>query len=224
MELTPGQQRLVFVVVVLALAGLGIYLIQGRGSGGGTPAAAPSASATTPRPSASAPSAASVPPSTVPAATPVSTAGGAQIYQWLPFTAADLSAAAQTTLTFAKDYSTWSYTESAAAYAAKFNGLATSTELATLKNGYTTPGVAGRRTADKQVSTGSGTIDSIRSFGTGQTSATGQPSITFVVTIDQQVTSTQPTSTVSNQYAVTVVSSGGAWLVHDIELSKLGNA
>jgi hypothetical protein len=219
MELTPGQQRLVFVVVVLALVGLGIYLIQGRGSGGGTPAAAP----TTPRPSASAPSAASVPPSTVPAASPVSTAGGAEIYQWLPFTAADLSAAAQTTLTFAKDYATWSYTESAAAYAAKFSGLVTSRELATLKNGYSTPGVAGPRAQNKQVSTSSGTIDSIRSFGTGQTSATGQPSITFAVTINQQVTSTQPTSTVSNQYAVTVVSSGGAWLVYDIELSKLGN-
>src|SRR5690242_6679863 len=162
MELTPRQLRLVFVVVVLALVGLGIYLIQGRGSGG-TPAAAPSA--TTPRASASASSAASVPPSAVPSATPVPTAGGAQIYQWLPFTAADLSAAAQTTLTFAKDYSTWSYTESAAAYAAKFTGLVTSLELATLKNGYSTPGVAQPRTADKQVSTGSGTIDSIRSFG-----------------------------------------------------------
>jgi hypothetical protein len=220
MELTPRQLRLVFVVVVLALVGLGIYLIQGRGSGG-TPAAAPSA--TTPRASASAPSAASVPPSAVPSATPVPTAGGAQIYQWLPFTAADLSAAAQTTLTFAKDYSTWSYTESAAAYAAKFTGLVTSLELATLKNGYSTPGVAGPRTADKQVSTGSGTIDSIRSFGTGQTSATGQPSITFLVTINQQVKSTQPTSTAANQYAVTVVSSGNSWLVNDIELSKLGN-
>jgi hypothetical protein len=222
MELTPGQQRLVFVVVVLALVGLGIYLIQGRGSGGGT-SAAPSTSASAPRPSAIAPSTASVPPSTVPAATPVSTAGGAQIYQWLPFTAADLSTAAQTTLTFAKDYSTWSYTENLAAYAAKFTGLVTSQELATLKNGYSTSGVARPRMADKQVSTGSGTIDSIRSFGTGQTSATGQPSITFLVTINQQVKSTQPASTVANQYAVTVVSSGSAWLVNDIELSKFGN-
>ncbi len=217
MELTPRQQRLVFVAVVLALVGLGSYLIQGRGSGGGTPAAAPFTSAATPRPSASAPSAASVPPSTVPAAAPVSTAGGAEIYQWLPFTAADLSAAAQTTLSFAKDYSTWSYTESAAAYAAKFSGLADAPELATLKNGYSTPGVAGRRMANKQVSAGSGTIDSIRSFGAG-------PTITFLVTINQQVKSTQPTTAAANQYAVTVISSGGAWLVHDIELSKLGNA
>jgi hypothetical protein len=217
MELTPGQQRLVFVVVVLALAGLGIYLLQGRGSGGGAPAAAPSTSSAAPRPSASTPSAASVPPSAVPTTTtPLPTTGSGEIYQWLPFTAADLSAAAQTTLTFAKDYSTWSYTESTAAYAAKFNGLVTATELATLTNGYNTSGVAGPRAADKQVSTGSGTINSIRAFGAG-------PTITFVVTINQQVTSTQPTSTASNQYAITVASSGGAWLVSDIELSNLGN-
>ncbi len=215
MQLTPGQRRLVFVVVVLALAGLGIYLIQGRHSGG-TPAAAPSASASPPASVPSSGGAGSVPPSSVPAATPASTAGGAQIYQWLPFTAADLSAASQTTLAFAKDYATWSYTESAAAYAARFSGMVTPLELATLKNGYTTPGVAGPRTAEKQVSTGSGAIDSIRSFGTG-------PTITFVVTINQQVTSTQPASTQSNQYAITITSSSGAWQVNDIELSKLGN-
>jgi hypothetical protein len=213
MELTPGQRRLVFVVVVLALVGLGFYLIEGRGSGG-TPAAAPSPSASTP--SSAGTQGNSVPPSSVPAVTPASTAGGAEIYQWLPFTPADLSAAAQTTTTFAKDYATWSYTESATDYAAKLNGLVTPLELATLKNGYSTSGVAVPRAADKQVSTGSGTIDSIRSFGTG--------SITFVVTINQQVTSTQPASTAPpQQYAVTVVSSGGTWLVSDIELSQLGN-
>jgi hypothetical protein len=220
MDLTTGQRRLVFAVVVIALAGLGIYLLQGRNSGGGTPAAAPSTSAppSSANVAASSPSggAATSVPSSVPAATPASTAGGAEIYQWLPFTAADLSAAAQTTTTFAKNYATWSYTESVADYAAKFNGMVTSVELATLKNGYSTPGVAGPRTADKQVSTGSGTIDSIRSFGAG-------PAITFVVTINQQVTSSQPTSTQSNQYAITVASSGGAWQVNDIELSKLGN-
>ena len=116
MELTTGQQRLLFVVVVLALAGLGIYLVSSRSSGG-SPAAAPSATASTAHAAASGTTAAGVPPSTVPAATPVSTAGGAEIYQWLPFTAADLAAAAQTTVTFAADYATWSYTEDAAAYA-----------------------------------------------------------------------------------------------------------
>jgi hypothetical protein len=214
MDLTTGQRRLVFAVIVLVLVGLGSYLISGRGAGG-TPAAAPPAPAS--RSSAGTP-AQGVPPSSVPAATPVSTAGGAEIYQWLPFTPADLSTAAQTTVTFARDYTTWSYTEPAAAYAAKLSPLVTAQELAMLKNGYSTGGVAAQRVADKQVSAGSGTINSIRSFGTGPVS------ITFVVAISQQVTSTQPATTApAQQYAVTVVSQGGTWLVNDIELSSLGN-
>jgi hypothetical protein len=214
MDLTPGRQRLVFVVIVIALVGLTTYLIESRHSSG-TPAAAPSPSASTS--SAAATRASDVPPSTVPAATPASTAGGAEIYQWLPFTAADLNAAAQTTMSFAKEYSTWSYTESATAYAAKLSPLVTSTELGILTNGYGTAGVAAMRATDKQVSTGSGTIDSIRSFGTNPTS------IIFVVTINEQVTSTQPTTTQSPQYAVTVASSGGTWQVTDLELASVGN-
>ncbi len=215
MDLTPGRQRLVFVVIVIALVGLTSYLIESRHSGA-APAAAPSPYASTPSPAGT--QGIGVPPSSVPAVTPVPTASGAEIYQWLPFTAADLSAASQTTLTFAKDYSTWSYTESVTDYAAKLSPLVTTLELGTLKSGYSTAGVAGPRVADKQVSTGSGTIDSIRSFGTSPVS------ITFVVTINQQVTSTQPATTVPpQQYAVTVVSSGGAWQVNDLELSQLGN-
>ena len=214
MELTPGRQRLVFVLIVLALAGLGTYLIGAR-EHGGTPAAAPSASAsastTVPSASATTPG---IPPSSLPTPTPVSTAGGAEIYQWLPFTPADLTAAAQTTVSFAKDYVTWSYTENATAYGAKFNGLATPTEITALEEGYSTAGVAQQRTADKQVSTGSGTIESISSFG-------GGPTITFLVTITNQVTSTQPTTTAPpQQYTVTVVSSGGAWQVNNIELGN----
>lgn len=224
MDLTPGQQRLVFVVVVLALAGLGIYLLNGRGSGG-SPAAAPS---TTPAGTAAAPPAASsaatapstsVPPTTNTSATPTSTAGGAQIYQLLPFTPADLTKAANTTMAFAKAYATWSYTESAHAYGATFNGLATTTEIGTLESNYNS--AAAQQTANKQVSTGSGTIDSIRSIVTvpGQ-----QTSITFTVTINQQVTPAQPGVTPSSQYAVTVTPQGTAWLVSDIELSSLGNS
>src|SRR5487761_60190 len=194
MDLTPGRQRLVFVVIVIALVGLTSYLIENRHSGAAPPAA--------PSP---------------PAATPASTAGGAEIYQWLPFTAADLTAAANTTTAFAKAYVTWSYTENAAAYGATFNGLANPAEITSLESGYSTAG-AQQRTADKQVSSGSGAIDSIRSFGAGPTS------ITFVVTINQQLTSTQPATTAPPaQYTVTVVSSGSTWLVNDIELSSLGN-
>jgi len=222
MDLTPGQQRLVFVVVVLALAGLGIYLLNGRESGG-TPAAAPSTTpASTPvQPSAasSAPgaSAASGPPAAVSPATPAST-GSADIYHLLPFTQADLTAAANTTTAFAKAYATWSYTESATAYGATFNGLAATKEIGVLESSYNS--AAAQQTAKKLVSTGSGTIDSIRSIVT----APGPTSITFLVTISQQVTPAQPGAAPSSQYAVTVSPQGTAWLVNDIELSNLGNS
>jgi hypothetical protein len=218
MELTTGQRRLLFAVVVIALAGLGFYLVSSRSSGGSPAAAASTPAGSGAKTATSGPTAAGVPPSTVPAATPVATAGGAEIYQWLPFSAADLAAAAQTTVTFARDYATWSYTENAAAYAAKMSGLVTATEATTLENDYGTAGVAGPRTTDKQVSAGSGTIDSISSFGSNPS-----PSITFLVTISQQVSSTQPAKSLNAQYTVTVVSSGSAWQVNDIELSGLGN-
>ena len=108
MELSPGQQRLLFVVVVIALVGLGFFLIEGRSHG----TTAASATTPTPTPSSSAPStsgaATATPPATEPSATPSATApaaaggaGGANIYQWLPFTQSDLTAAAKTTLAFA---------------------------------------------------------------------------------------------------------------------------
>lgn len=218
MDLTTGQRRLLFIVVVLALAGLGFYLVSSRSSAGSPVAATSTPASGSSQPATSGGAAAGVPPSTVPAATPVSTAGGAEIYQWLPFTAADLAAAAKTTVTFAGDYATWSYRENAAAYGAKMSGLVTASEAATLENDYGTPGVAGPRAADKQVSTGSGTIDSISSFGSGNPT-----SITFLVTISQRVTSTQPAKSLTGQYTVTVVSSGSAWQVNDIELSGVGN-
>ena len=219
MELTPGQQRLVFVVVVLALAGLGIYLLNGRESGG-SPAAAPSTTPVSSAPPASAAStpavstSSSVPPTSTPTAT-----SSADIYQLLPFTPADLTKAANITTAFSKAYATWSYTESANAYGATFNGLATTTEIGTLESNYDS--AAAQQTANKQVSTGSGTIDAIRSIVTVPGQST---SITFTVTISQHVTPAQPGVTPSSQYAVTVTPQGSAWLVSDIELSSLGNS
>jgi hypothetical protein len=217
MEPSSGQQRLLFVVVVLVLAGLGVYLISARTHNGtaATPPASPSATSPAP-PATQAPatSPASQAPTTTPASVP--TGGGkADIYQWLPFSQQDLTEAARTTVAFAADYETYSYTETAAAYAGKMASLVTGELAATLKNAYATPGVAAQRTAQKQVSTGSGGIASIRSFGPG--------SITFVVNIAQQLATTQGTSTKTTQYAVTVVSAAGGWQVNDIELAAAGN-
>src|SRR6185437_13791779 len=168
-------------------------------------------------------SAASAPASSVPStaapSTSAATAGGTDIYQLLPFTPAELSAAANTATAFAKAYATWSYTESATAYGATFNGLATAKEIGILESNYNS--AAAQQTAKKLVSTGSGTIDSISSI----IAVPGQPrSLTFTVTINQQVTPAQPGATASSQYAVTLSQQGTAWLVNDIELSNLGNS
>ena len=213
MEPSSGQQRLLFVVVVLVLAGLGVYLISARTHNGTAATPPASASATSPAPQTPA-----VQPATTPASVPASVPSGsskADIYQWLPFSQQDLTEAARTTVAFAGDYGTYSYTETAAAYAGKMASLVTGELAATLKNAYATPGVAAQRTAQKQVSTGSGGIASIRSFGPG--------SITFVVNIAQQLATTQGTSTKTTQYAVTVVSAAGGWQVNDIELAGAGN-
>jgi hypothetical protein len=203
MELSSGQQRLLFVVVVLALVGLGIFLLGGRHRTAAPPPAHPSASA--------------APATSTPAAAPAPTAGGGgvDIYQWLPFTQQDLTAASRATVTFAADYETWTYTEPAQAYVAKMNGLVTANFAASLQNGYATPGVAALRSAQKQISTSSGGIASIRSFGTG--------SITFVVNIAQRLATTSGTTNSTQQYAVTVVSSATGWQVNDVELAGAGN-
>ena len=168
MELSSGQQRLLFVVVVLALAGLGIFLLGGRHR---------TAAAADPSPSRRERGARHQPhPRSAGdhAATRRPAAAGVDIYQWLPFTQQDLTAASRATVAFAADYETWTYTEPAQAYVAKMNGLVTTNFAASLQNSYATPGVAALRSAQKQISTSSGGIASIRSFGSRVDHVRGQ--------------------------------------------------
>jgi hypothetical protein len=213
MDLTPGRQRLIFALIAVVLVGLCAYLISNRHSGNSTASSA-SASAS---PAASASAPAGVPPSVIPSATPASTAEGAEIYQWLPFTGDQLNQAVQTVNDFAAAYATWSYKDSAAAYEAQFKGLADAGELSNLAYTYDTQGVAQARTGGKQVSTGSGTVDRISTFGADPVS------ITFVVDINEKVTSAGPTSKTDNSYNLTIEMTGGSWLVDSIELQSLGN-
>jgi hypothetical protein len=214
MELSTGQQRLLFAVVVLLLAGLGIYLI-GAGTHRGAGASPSTSPSSTPAPSS--PSTA-VPPATVPPGTTAapSSGAGADIYQWLPFTQQDLTEAAQATIGFAADYQTFSYTETATVYAAKMSNVVTAELAATLQNAYSTPGVAAQRSAQKQISASSGGIVAIRSFGAG--------SITFLVNIVQRLATTKETTTTTTQYAVTVEPDASGWEVSDVELAIAGNS
>jgi hypothetical protein len=209
-DLSPGQQKAVFALVVVVLAALGYWLIVPRVShSNGQPQPSP-----TPSPTASVPS----PPASVPTAvtTPPASAGGVDIYSWLPFTQQGLAAAAAVTQKFLVDYNTYSYTESAADYVARMNGLITTQEATTLKGLYATPGVAKIRTDQKQTSTGTAAITALRTFGPS--------SLTFIATGTQHLATAKGSSSGSAQYAVTVTGSGTSWQVSDIELSSVGQS
>jgi hypothetical protein len=217
MDPTPGQRKAAFVVIVLALAGLGIFLVRPGASGSAAPAPSPAASrpATTPAsPVTQPPAASGSGPATAPPADPASGAP-ARIYQWLPFTAAELTRAAAVATRFGDLYGTSSYSENVTEYVRKMRNLISPQLAGVLARAYATPGVAGPRLRAKQVSTGSSSISSLRAFGSA--------SITFIVTINQKITSTKGVSRNTGQFAVTVSGSGRSWQVSDIELAAAGN-
>jgi len=205
MDLSAGQQKALFAAVVVVLAGLGAFLIAAPH--GRHPASPPSAAASSAPPQAAVSSPA-------PAPSPAGTSG-VNIYQWLPFTEQELAQAAAVTTRVITDYNTFTYTENAAGYVAPMNGLIAPQLSQRLRNGYATLGVAQTRTSQKQVSTGTAAIDSIRTFGSS--------SITFVVSATQKLTGIAGTTTSSTQYAVTVTGQGSSWQVYDIEPATAGN-
>ena len=217
MDLSPAQRVLAFLGIVVVLGGMGAYLLvpgvrSALGQGHAAAPPTPSAPATGARGTAPAPAA-----STSPAAPPSPTPSGSapDIYQWLPFSQADLAKAASVAEAFGAAYDTYSYRESPSSYVAPMNGLATSELSATLARAYGTPGVASQRTQQQQVSSARTVINSIRTFGSG--------SLTFVVTIVQTMHTKQGKSQNNGQYAITLTGSGQSWLVNDVELASAGN-
>jgi hypothetical protein len=208
MEMSPARQKLLFVAIVAALAVIGYYLVL-PGLKHHTPAAA---AATTPS------SSPSQSPAPVYSAAPVVTqspSGPVNIYDWLPFTQANLAAAAEVTTQFCVDYETYTYTESPADYIGKMSPLTTTGMAGTLQAGYIAPGVASLRKEKKQISSGSATISTLRAFG--------QTSMTFVVAVTQHLVSGGAATSATTQFAVTLIGSGNSWQVNDIELASQGN-
>jgi hypothetical protein len=207
-DLSPGQKKAVFALVVVVLAALGYWLILPKVSH----SKAQAQPTPTPSPTESVPSPA-VTQTPIVTTTPSAT-GSVNIYSWLPFTQEGLTAAAAVTQQFLVDYDTYSYTESAQDYVGKMGGLITGQLAATLKALYASPGVAKVRNDQKQVSTGTAQISSLRSFGPS--------SLTFVVTGNQHLVTAKGTSNGTAQYAITVTGSGTSWQVDNIQLSSTG--
>lgn len=208
MDLSPGQKKAVFALVVVVLAALGYWLILPKVSH----SKAQAQPTPTPSPTESVPAPAVTQTPTV--TTTPSATGSVNIYSWLPFTQEGLTAAAAVTQQFLVDYDTYSYTESAQDYVGKMGGLITGQLATTLKALYASPGVAKVRNDQKQTSTGTAQISSLRSFGPS--------SLTFVVTGNQHLVTAKGTSNGTAQYAITVTGSGTSWQVDNIQLSSTG--
>jgi len=203
MDASPAARRIAFAVIVCALAGLGAYVLGPLAHGGATHSGKPAA--------------VSSDPTGVPAQPrPRAARPAASIYQWLPFTQAGLTAAAQIVVRFGDAYGTYSYTEDGAAYAAPLERVASAQLVGQIEAAYEAPGVAATRQGEKQVSVGTTAIGSIRAFGPG--------SITFLVQVTEQITSGAGRSQQAIAYAVTVTGSGPSWQVSDVELASAGNS
>jgi len=209
MDLTSRQRLLAFALTVLALAGLGAFLFV-TGTDKHHTASPPAQHSTAPVTSQPA-----APPSSTPPAGAAATSSPVNIYNWLPFTKQQLAKAASVVTEFSAYYGTYSYSESATSYVSRMQGLATPQLAQSIGSGFAAPGLESQRKQQKQVSSGSAQIDSIRAFGAN--------SITFVVTITQKITSTSGTSHQVNQYAVTATESGGSWQASSIQLASVGN-
>jgi hypothetical protein len=218
-DLSPGQQKAVFALVVVVLAALGYWLVLPRvshSSAQAQPTRTPSPTESVPSPppaSSGSASAGSTSGGSAVTATPAAT-GSVNIYSWLPFTSDGLTAAATVTQEFLADYDTYSYTESAKGYVAKMGGLITGPLATTLRDLYSSPGVAKVRNDQQQVATATAAINSLRSFGPS--------SLTFVATATQHLATAKGSSNGSTQYAITLTGSGTSWQVNDIELSSTG--
>ncbi len=214
MDASPAKRRIAFALIVFVLVALGAYLLRpashGSGHTGGRPVAGGSA---TPGKASPAPGSASSPAGPGQSQPP---AGQADIYQWLPFTQQDLTAAAAVVLKFGAAYGTFSYTENAADYVRPLQSVTSPALAGQLAAAYSTPGVASVRSGTRQVSAGSAAIESIRAFGAG--------SLTFVVQITERLTDVSGRSQHSTSYAVTLTGNGASWLVSAIELATTGNS
>lgn len=204
MDISPAARRLIFGLIVCALVGLGAYLIgptaQGAGGGPARNHGSP------PRP----------PVQRTAGTANAGQSGQPDIYRWLPFTAAGLAAAAAVVVKFGDAYGSYSYGESAAAYAAPMVPITSAQLMSQIEAAYSVPGVAAARLSGKQVATGTATIGSIRAFGAS--------SLTFLVQVSQQLTETTGRSQQSTVYAITVTGSGASWQVADLELASAGNS
>lgn len=204
MNLTDRQRKLAFAGIIVLLVAVGVYItLTGPGGPGGTDAGSGDKPTATPTSSASAPR-------------PTTSAADLGIYQLLPFSRQEFGRAAGLAQGFVAAYGTYRYDEKPATYVKRLAGM-TDEELRTqLARGAATAGIVEQRKRDREVATGTASVDAVRNIS--------KSSIIFLVTGRQQVSRAGKTSEDSEQYAVTVSRDGDDWTVYSFAPADEGQA
>lgn len=206
MDLTDRQRKLVFAALVVVLAAAGVFLTFGGGGHRHAPVK---------HASASSPTAPTPTPSTPPVSEPPASPGTYNIYSMLPFTRQDFNTAADVARRFTIAYGTYRFDEPPQAYIDRLRGMVTPDLANQLQQGAAAPGVLAQRKQDQEVSTSDATLDSLRDLGKDQ--------LIFLATGRQHITKGGRTSDSSQQYAVTVIRSGGGWVVYAFAPADVGD-
>jgi hypothetical protein len=134
----------------------------------------------------------------------------------LPFSAAQLQAAAALAGQFTAAWDSWSWQQPPAAWLAALKPMTAASLETVLAQGAGDRGVLAQRTASHQTAVATVTALQVRDLTPA--------SVTITVTAAQVITSSSGTSRSSASWAVTLTPAGSGWLVWDIEPADAGNS
>ena len=133
----------------------------------------------------------------------------------LPFSPAQLQAAAVLAGRFTTAWDSWSWRQPPAAWLGALRPLADGSLDPALAQAAGTPGVLAQRKKARQTATATIRAVQIRDLTPG--------SVTISVTVAQVITSRAGTSQATASFAVTLTPHGSSWMVWDIEPASVGN-
>jgi len=133
----------------------------------------------------------------------------------LPFSPAQLQAAAVLAGRFTTAWDSWSWRQPPAAWLGALRPLADGSLDPALAQAAGTPGVLAQRKKARQTATATIRAVQIRDLTPG--------SVTISVTVAQVITSRAGTSQATASFAVTLTPHGSSWMVWDIEPASAGN-
>ena len=133
----------------------------------------------------------------------------------LPFSPAQLQAAAVLAGRFTTAWDSWSWRQPPAAWLGALRPLADGSLDPALARAAGTPGVLAQRKKARQTATATIRAVQIRDLTPG--------SVTISVTVAQVITSRAGTSQATASFAVTLTPHGSSWMVWDVEPASAGN-